>query len=163
MIPVALVVLLWAVSVRTIVRLASAGVGFLLRHPLVLAGLVIYADAYDGVPSWWTAAALGLVGVSLAWRRPRRRGRPVRFRPHRPIDDRETTLYRFFDTSGRLLYVGISNDALRRMREHQRRGLVPSDYSMTATAYPDRRSALAAERHAIRTEDPLRNDVHRVA
>lgn len=71
----------------------------------------------------------------------------------RPCD-----LYRAFDDNGVLLYVGVSYICEARLRNHA----LVSDWFKRAKKfdvmrYPDRQSALAAERKAITTENPLCN------
>lgn len=69
-----------------------------------------------------------------------------------------TELYRHFSASGDLLYVGISLSALIRLRAHNRTSEWANQISrVEIEQFPDRTSALAAERVAIRTEKPLRN------
>ena len=75
------------------------------------------------------------------------------------------SVYRCFDADGRLLYIGCTKDVAERMGVHRRsRGRSPvSDYlnqhmvDYTVEAYPDRRTARAAERAAITVEAPLLN------
>lgn len=69
-----------------------------------------------------------------------------------------TQLYRHFDASGRLLYVGISNDARQRLQQH----LKCCDWrarfsSMTVEEHPTRGSAVDAEARAILEEHPIYN------
>lgn len=71
-------------------------------------------------------------------------------------------LYRFYDRAGELLYVGITRDPGARWSRHaadkpwwhqvQRIAIEPM---------PDRAIALAAERDAIKAENPRYNIVHR--
>lgn len=70
-------------------------------------------------------------------------------------------LYRYFDADGTLLYVGIAKDPDKRYGEHASAGArwVPYAASRTVAEYPDRESALAAERAAIRYEMPVYNRV----
>jgi predicted GIY-YIG superfamily endonuclease len=71
-----------------------------------------------------------------------------------------TTLYRVFDASGRLLYVGITDwTPDRRMMEHRYKqaGWAPLAKRFTYEQYDDRESAVAAELSAIRNEDPVWN------
>lgn len=70
-------------------------------------------------------------------------------------------LYRLFDETGQLLYVGISADPGKRMLQHR------SDkvwWEQSATIHvqpmPDRQTALAAEKEAIKNERPLYNKIH---
>lgn len=70
-------------------------------------------------------------------------------------------LYRHFDCEGRLLYVGISLNALNRLAEHKQ----TAEWfwriaRVEVTAYATRRSALKAERLAIQREKPLHNVKH---
>jgi hypothetical protein len=69
-----------------------------------------------------------------------------------------TELYRHFDKSGALLYVGISLSTAQRMGEHRNgsawwRKVV----SITIERFPTREAALAAERKAVQTEHPAHN------
>ncbi len=70
----------------------------------------------------------------------------------------QEVLYRFFDSEGTLLYVGISNDWISRLRHHEQHSDFFSAVSdMTFERYPDRPAVVAAELMAITTEDPLFN------
>lgn len=72
-----------------------------------------------------------------------------------------TILYRIYDGDEQLLYVGISDRWDRRMAEHaQAQPWWPADATARLTRYPNRQAALAAERHAIKTERPRHNVVH---
>jgi len=69
-----------------------------------------------------------------------------------------TALYRHFDSDGRLLYVGISLSAVRRLGQHQQHAhwfgaIVRVDIEWHAT----RLLALEAEAYAIARENPLHN------
>ena len=71
-----------------------------------------------------------------------------------------TILYRAFDAEHRLLYVGISSNPAQRLGQHTNSG--PWDWvhhtvEITLEPYSDRKSAAAAERCAIRDEDPVWN------
>lgn len=72
-----------------------------------------------------------------------------------------TALYRHFDQLGRLLYVGISLDAVRRLGQHKQHA---AWYSRITTIcvewYPTRAAAEAAEREGIRRERPKHNVAH---
>lgn len=69
-----------------------------------------------------------------------------------------TSLYRHFDRDGRLLYVGISNNALARLRGHKLdASWYPEITDISIAHYPDRATAERAEARAIRTEAPLYN------
>jgi hypothetical protein len=68
-----------------------------------------------------------------------------------------TQLYRHFDASGALLYVGISIDAGVRLKRHDWATAVARS---EITVFPTRAEAAAAEAAAIRTEHPKFNVVH---
>lgn len=71
-------------------------------------------------------------------------------------------LYRFYNDGGQLLYVGITNDPPRRMKRHsEKKSWWPKVRGLTFDWYPDRSSVLAAEKRAIRIENPLHNIVGR--
>lgn len=71
-------------------------------------------------------------------------------------------LYRWYDAESTLLYVGISLNAYSRAATH----MLYSSWTDTATRieierYPDRDSVEAAEKEAIRTENPVHNIAHK--
>lgn len=69
-----------------------------------------------------------------------------------------TALYRLFDTSGALLYVGITNDTDTRWKAHSRRKeWWPQVDTKTVEWFGDRLSAASAEAKAIREEQPRWN------
>lgn len=68
-----------------------------------------------------------------------------------------TALYRHFDASGRLLYVGISISAMARLAAHEAAVWFDDIARVDVERHPSRDAALTAERHAIRTEKPLHN------
>ncbi len=69
-----------------------------------------------------------------------------------------TSLYRHFDRNGRLLYVGISKNAVARLGGHKRNASwYPDIRNVTIANYPSRDAALRAEARAIRTENPIHN------
>ena len=75
--------------------------------------------------------------------------------------DSTTDLYRYFDAEGRLLYVGISFSAIARAAQHREdKGWWQDVARMHVEHLPTRSDAVNAERHAIRTEQPLHNVVH---
>jgi predicted GIY-YIG superfamily endonuclease len=77
------------------------------------------------------------------------------------IPDGPTALYRFFDTAGRLLYVGITVDIGVRWKHHSKGKEWWADVvRATVTHYPTRDAALAAEKAAIRAEKPIWNIIH---
>lgn len=70
-------------------------------------------------------------------------------------------LYRFFDTNGALLYVGISVNLPSRLSTHIKEKEWWHDVvQVTVEMLPDRESALEAEKLAIRAERPLYNVQH---
>jgi predicted GIY-YIG superfamily endonuclease len=70
-------------------------------------------------------------------------------------------LYRFFDETGQLLYVGISVDPGRRFAQHRSDKTWWSEVvGITVQPMPSRAAALAAERAAIENERPQFNVVH---
>ena len=77
--------------------------------------------------------------------------------------DRPTTLYRFFDADGRLLYIGITSAGANRWIEHEHnRAWWSQVASSTTEHYPDGASAAAAETAAIQAEQPPYNTRHRI-
>ena len=74
------------------------------------------------------------------------------------MEAQETALYRFFDDAGTLLYVGISNSWTRRFESHLNDKPWIKDVSQTTISWFDKRyKAIAAERTAIRWENPKYN------
>jgi len=72
--------------------------------------------------------------------------------------DEPTTLYRFFDAAGHLLYVGITSDLPTRLRTHNRLQNWWRDVVRTTLEHFDsREAARAAELVAIRDEHPRYN------
>jgi hypothetical protein len=70
----------------------------------------------------------------------------------------DTALYRYRDTAGRLLYIGITYSLGGRERGHSRSSIwMQLVASSTVERRPEREDALAAEREAIETEHPLFN------
>lgn len=76
-------------------------------------------------------------------------------------------VYRCYDSEGRLLYIGCTQDLAARMAVHEcdidnpaSRELMPRLHRVEYVEYPDRESALAAEREAIELEAPLLNTHH---
>lgn len=74
---------------------------------------------------------------------------------------RPCTVYRFFDRSGRLLYVGKALDPYARQKQHEKRAWWPDVDTLrtTHTVFWSEREALDAEDVAIRDENPLYNRV----
>lgn len=72
-----------------------------------------------------------------------------------------TTLYRHWNANDDLLYVGISLSHTGRLAQHKRNSRWFYQISrVTLEHYDTREEALAAERHAIKTESPVFNVVH---
>lgn len=77
------------------------------------------------------------------------------------IQNTPTQLYRHFDTKGLLLYVGISLRAIHRQHEHAKsKDWFAKIANITIEEFPDRDSAIEAEKKAIIHERPLYNVVH---
>ena len=66
-------------------------------------------------------------------------------------------LYRHFDENDRLLYVGISVDALSRTIQHKRSAWWGEVATITIQRFATRDEALRAEAEAIRCERPKHN------
>ena len=70
----------------------------------------------------------------------------------------KTTLYRHFNANGKLLYVGISLSALQRLSQHADHSDWYNKISRVEMEhFPDRPSAMAAEKKAVISEGPLHN------
>jgi predicted GIY-YIG superfamily endonuclease len=68
------------------------------------------------------------------------------------------TLYRFFDSEGNLLYVGISKFFEARMKQHYRHSpWFFESASVTLEHYETRQQVELAESIAIKTENPIHN------
>lgn len=75
--------------------------------------------------------------------------------------NKQTELYRYFDDSCNLLYVGISKSAVARASQHQGSSHWYSKHTtMKTERFNTREEALKAEKKAIKTESPLYNKVH---
>lgn len=73
-----------------------------------------------------------------------------RTRPH--------SVYRLFDASGHLLYVGCTSGLTQRLRKHKSsKAWWPDVARCVEEVHPNFRSAQAAERDAIASEHPLHN------
>jgi excisionase family DNA binding protein len=70
-----------------------------------------------------------------------------------------TYLYRCYGDDGRLLYVGMTDNVERRLQSHRvdKSAWFEHLANITVEQHPDRISAEAAERNAIRSERPLYN------
>jgi predicted GIY-YIG superfamily endonuclease len=73
------------------------------------------------------------------------------------IEARPTSLYRLFDADGSLLYVGISYDPWRRIREHMDKTWWSQVAQARIEKLPSRGHAIDAEARAIRSEHPRWN------
>lgn len=71
-----------------------------------------------------------------------------------------TSLYRYYDRHGILLYVGITSRGTRRQSEHQDKAWWPYVARQTVEHFPSRESAMAAEAAAIRAHQPPFNTQH---
>jgi len=70
----------------------------------------------------------------------------------------KTTLYRYFDSKGQLLYVGITKNQFDRLNQHSRNSTwMPFIASATFHHFETREEALRAETKAIATELPKFN------
>jgi hypothetical protein len=79
-------------------------------------------------------------------------------------DDKPVSLHRHYDREGRLLYVGIAADSLRRLSGHRYKSNWRNEIvRVDVEHFPKREGALAAERTAIRIEKPLHNVVGKVS
>lgn len=71
------------------------------------------------------------------------------------------TLYRQFDKTGQLLYVGVSNDPQHRTNSHANTAIWFREiHIISLEHFGDRMSALEAECKAIETEFPKYNKRH---
>ncbi len=66
-------------------------------------------------------------------------------------------LYRCFNATGELLYVGVAQNALTRLGQHGAKGWALDVVSVTVGFHPSRSEALDAEWRAIRDEKPKHN------
>lgn len=69
----------------------------------------------------------------------------------------ETAVYRLYDVSGKLLYVGISRDPMTRWAQHQGQGWWTRVASYAVSWHPDRVAAAREESEAIEHEAPVHN------
>lgn len=113
-------------------------------------------------------------GISLDWYRRRYKNQPPA--PETPVtipakathaskrqEKRHSPktgywLYRMFNESGELLYVGITEVGVARWRQHQReKGWFNEVRTFTVETFPDREAVAEAELRAIREEHPKYN------
>lgn len=77
------------------------------------------------------------------------------------IEPRPCYLYRLYSRTGGLLYVGISVDPKRRVKEHSRQQpWATKIHHYRATRYDSVEAAARAEVRAIRRERPKHNVLH---
>lgn len=67
------------------------------------------------------------------------------------------SLYRHYDSSGTLLYVGVSLSALVRLGQHEASHWFDSIARVEIQRFANRQEVLEAERVAVATENPLHN------
>src|SRR5258707_1324603 len=78
-----------------------------------------------------------------------------------PTMSERTAVYRLYEASDALLYVGVSSNFGRRWKQHAAaQPWWPDVQRLTVDWYPDRPSALSAERVAIKAEVPAHNVMH---
>lgn len=71
-------------------------------------------------------------------------------------------VYRIYGANGALLYVGVSNDHERRLKEHARtKAWWPQASSVQVEHYPNRSEAMYREAAVIRFERPVFNIQHK--
>ena len=82
--------------------------------------------------------------------------------PERQTDaERSTQLYRHFDKSGALLYVGVSLSSVARLSQHRDGSAWFSEIArVEVSSFQSREAALIAERKAIEDERPKHNIAH---
>lgn len=73
---------------------------------------------------------------------------------------KQSTLYRYFDADGTLIYLGISSNAMARLRSHKKDDWANRIATVKLERFPDRSAALAAESMAIKAERPMFNKMH---
>lgn len=77
------------------------------------------------------------------------------------VNAKPTALYRQFNASGDLLYIGIALDPFKRLLQHHRGSVWTSEQmTMTTEWHPSRPAALRAEKAAIIDEKPEWNVIH---
>jgi predicted GIY-YIG superfamily endonuclease len=70
-------------------------------------------------------------------------------------------LYRFFNATGQLLYIGITMNPPQRFRDHRESKEWWTEVAgITVENYPNRTALADAERRAIKVEHPLHNVTH---
>ena len=75
----------------------------------------------------------------------------------------KTSLYRHFDSEGRLLYVGISINPMIRFTQHKaEKDWIDEVKSITIDQFNSRKDAIYAEKKAIESEKPKYNIVYNI-
>lgn len=72
-----------------------------------------------------------------------------------------TALYRHYNLSGELLYIGISANAMKRIEEHKKSHWVQNITRIEIQYFDERDDAKKAESLAIKSEFPLFNIAHK--
>lgn len=83
--------------------------------------------------------------------------------PAQALDAESQAVYRCFGGSGQLLYIGTTGNLGRRLAAHAQKIWFLEVRGITLEWYPDEETAEAAERRAIRIEQPKYNVVHKNA
>ena len=125
------------------------------RAYTLLAAAALVAWAWQTHPVWTGLAAAAAVTGGAGW--------VVRRRRALSAPGQTTWLYRHYDATGRLLYVGITNHYARRCEQHadEKAWWVLVDPGRSTTQeYPNRAAALLAEEAVIRSERPVFNIAH---
>lgn len=121
-------------------------------------------EPHAEIPNYWVAVrektAEELQAEKAVEAGERRRTR-AREKAKESDDTRRTALYRLRDDAGQLLYIGISEDPLRRWPEHAKgKAWWPKVVDLSLEWFGSRTEAFAMEAAAIRSEQPLHNVVH---
>ena len=105
-----------------------------------------------------------LIGARQPRERPPKQPKaPKLMPPRKPFQDAPTALYRHFDASGRLLYVGIALSPLQRLASHQQSTWCNDIVRIEIVRFSTRDEAISAERSARKSENPLHNRMHNAA
>lgn len=74
--------------------------------------------------------------------------------------NKKTALYRHYDSSGSLLYIGVSLSAINRLKQHQASAWIYTVSRVEIEYFSNRNEALYAEEVAIKLEKPKFNKHH---
>jgi excinuclease UvrABC nuclease subunit len=77
------------------------------------------------------------------------------------MNNSRTALYRHYNVSAELLYVGVSVSTMKRLAQHQHSPWVHDITRIEIQYFENRQDALNAEKRAIKTEKPLFNKRHK--